>query len=219
MLLTHGFAERIGLPAGKQAQGAGLKHHLLLVNRHPVSIFQEWLHHGVVVFNGFLSVLAADKGRDVFHRSRAVEGVHGNEVLEAVGLQGTEVLFHPGGFKLEKPCRLSPGKELEGLRVVQGDFIGIEGEVLGFLDVFQASLDDGKGAQSQKVHFNQADGFHEMPVILGGHQALAFCRHDGNVVCQWVAADEDAAGMYAGLAHGTFEGFGKLDGFGNQWIG
>ena len=58
-----------------------------------------------------------------------------------------------------------------------------------------------------------------MPVILGGHQALAFCRHDGNVVCQRVAADEDAAGMYAGLAHGTFEGFGKLDGFGNQWIG
>ena len=146
LLLTHGFAERIGLPAGKQAQGAGLKHHLLLVNRHPVSIFQERLHHGVVVFNGFLSVLAADKGRDVFHRSRAVEGVHGNEVLEAVGLQGTEVLFHPGGFKLEKPCRFSPGKELEGLRVVQGDFVGIEGEVLGFLDVFQASLDDGKGA-------------------------------------------------------------------------
>ena len=86
--------------------------------------------------------------------------------------------------------------------------------MLGFLDIFQTGFDDGKRPQSQKVHFNQPDWFHEMSVVLRGHQAFSLGGHDGDVVGERIPANEDAAGVHAGLPNGAFQGFRKLNGFG-----
>ncbi len=86
LFLTHRLAQRVGHTAGKVPQCPRLEHHLLLVNGNPVSILQERLHHGMVVCDRLLAVLAPDERRDILHRSRTVQGVHRNEVLEAVGL-------------------------------------------------------------------------------------------------------------------------------------
>ncbi len=87
-----------------------------------------------------------DELRDVFHRSRTVEGIHGNQVLETVRLQCPQVFFHSGGLELEQACGVAPGEKFEGFFVVQGDFVFIQCDVFGFFDVFQACFYDGEGA-------------------------------------------------------------------------
>ena len=57
-----------------------------------------------------------------------------------------------------------------------------------------------------------------MPVVLGGHQAFPFGGHDRDMVGQRVPADQDTTGMYSRLADRTFQGFGKLDGLGDQGV-
>ena len=110
LFLTHGLAQRVRHASGEISQGAGLEHHLFLIYRDAVGVFQERFHHRVVVLDRFFAVLALDELRDVFHRPRTVQGVHGNQIFEAVGLQGTQVLFHTGRLELEQPCGFAPGE-------------------------------------------------------------------------------------------------------------
>ncbi len=51
-----------------------------------------------------------------------------------------------------------------------------------------------------------------MPVVLGGHQTLPLSRHNGDMVRQRVAADEDTAGMDPRLPDGALQRLRKLDG-------
>ena len=46
-------------------------------------------------------MLTIDKIGDIIHRSRTVEGVHGNQIFECRRLQFTQILLHTGRFKLE----------------------------------------------------------------------------------------------------------------------
>ena len=69
--------------------------------------------------DGLLAVLAVDVGRDVVHRAGAVERHHGDDVLEAVGLQPLEALAHARAFQLEHADRVGLGQQLVGLAVVE----------------------------------------------------------------------------------------------------
>ena len=55
-----------------------------------------------------MAMFPVDKAWNIFHGSGPVEGIHGNEILKAVGLQILQVFFHARGLELEKPGRLSP---------------------------------------------------------------------------------------------------------------
>ena len=145
LLFTHSFTEGIRLSPGEQSQGPGLEHHLFLVDGNAVSVFQVGLHHRMVVFNGFFAVFAPDEGRDILHRPRTIQGVHGYQVLETVGLEGAEVFFHSGRLELEQPGGISAGEKLEGFFVVQGNFVFIQDDVFRFFDIVETSLDDREG--------------------------------------------------------------------------
>ena len=94
LLLTHRLTEGIRLASGEACQLAGKEHHLLLIHRDAVGILEVFLHAGDIVGDGLLAVLAGDEVGDVIHRSRTVEGVHGDEVLENRRLQLAEILLH-----------------------------------------------------------------------------------------------------------------------------
>ena len=60
---------------------------MLLIDRDAIGILEVGLHHGMVVNDLFTPVFPVDVGRDVFHRPRTVEGIHGDKIFEAVGLK------------------------------------------------------------------------------------------------------------------------------------
>lgn len=141
LLFTHSFTEGIRLAPGEQSQGPGLEHYLFLVDGNAVSVFQVGLHHRMVVFNGFFAVFAPDEGRDILHRPRTIQGVHGYQVLETVGLEGAEVFFHSGRLELEQPGGISAGEKLEGFFVVQGNFVFIQDDMFRIFCIVETSLE------------------------------------------------------------------------------
>ena len=146
--LTHRFTQSITLASREVSQEAREKHDLLLIDRNAIRIFQVALHHRDVVLDFFLPMLAADERRDVIHRPRPVEGIHGNQIFELRRLQFTEILLHPGGFKLECPRSLPFAIELVGRRVFQAYVVDVYRFARCLADILDRFLDDGQGLQT-----------------------------------------------------------------------
>ena len=96
LLLAHRLAKLVGLAFGETGQLLREQHHLLLIDRDAVGVFQILLHLGGIVGDGLETLLAVDEIGDVVHRARAVERVHCDQVFEALGLQLLEPLLHTG---------------------------------------------------------------------------------------------------------------------------
>ena len=217
LLLAHGLAELVGLAFGEAGQSLGQQHHLLLVHGDAVGILQELLHLRKVVLDGLFAQLAGHEIRDVIHRPGPVEGVHGDEVLEAGGTQLLEPGFHAFRFELEHGSSVSTAVEFIGGLVVDGDgFYVYVFPVVG-LDQVQAVVDDLKGDQAQEVHLEHAHILYIMAVVLGGAHIqarfLIFGQADGQVVRKVSPADDGGAGMHAHLAHTAFQGLGIFQHF------
>ena len=86
-LLTHSFTQGIALASGEVGQQAREEHHLLLIYGDTVGVLQVFLHDRDVILDGLPALFAVNEVWDVVHRSRPVEGIHGDEVLERGGLQ------------------------------------------------------------------------------------------------------------------------------------
>ena len=46
-------------------------------------------------------MLTVDEVRNIIHRTRTIEGIHGDQIFEGRRLQFAQVLLHSGRFKLE----------------------------------------------------------------------------------------------------------------------
>ena len=117
-LLTHGLAQSITLAAGEAGEQTREQHHLFLIDGNAVGILEIGLHLGDIVFDFFLTLLAGDKLGDIVHRTRAVEGVHGDEVLEHRRLKLAQIALHTRRLKLERTHRGTARVEVVGLGVV-----------------------------------------------------------------------------------------------------
>ena len=222
-LFSHGLTQGVALAAGKVGQQAREEHHLLLIDRDAIGILEVLLHDGDIVLNGLTAPLAVDEVGDVIHRSRAVEGVHGDEVLEGAGLQLAQVLLHTGRLELEGADGASLAVELVGGRVVNGDGIdinhlsGMEAHVLHRL------LDDGEGLEAQEVHLDESGIFNHAAFVLGDEHLLARLLVIGGAhgypVGDVVAADDGATGMHARAAHVALEHLGILHRVAHQGVG
>jgi len=165
-LLTHRLTQGIRLASGEAGKLTGKKHHLLLIDRNAVGILQILLHTRDIVGNLLLAVLAGNKVRDVIHRSRTVEGVHGDEVLEHRRLQLTEILLHTRRLELEGSDGLTALIELIGQFVIDRDGIEVNDIARSLLDNLACLLHLGEGLQAQEVHLNQTGGLDDMAVVL-----------------------------------------------------
>ena len=118
LLLSHRLTQLVGLTLGEAGQLLGQQHDLLLVDRHAVGVVQVLLHVRQVVLDLAPAVLACNEVGDVVHRTRAVEGVHRNEVLEPRRLQLDEPFLHTLGLELEHAYRVAPREQRVGLGIV-----------------------------------------------------------------------------------------------------
>ena len=215
--LSHGLAELVGLAFGEARHLLGNPHHLLLVHGYAVGFLQEFAHDRQVEGDLFLAPFAGDEGGDVIHRPRTVEGVHSDEVLEALRVQALQPLLHAGRFKLEDAFGIAPRIEVVCGGIVNGNCLNINVYPVPFLDLRQALHDDGQGPQAQEVHLQHAHFFDvgtfvlRYPHLLPG--GLVGAGGDGDVVGQVAAADDHRTGVDACLAdaalqfHGIFQHF------------
>ena len=67
---------------------------MLLIDGNAVGLLEVLLHARDVILNGFPTLLAIDELRDVIHGARTIEGVHGDQVFKAGGMQFDEVFLH-----------------------------------------------------------------------------------------------------------------------------
>ena len=118
-LLAHGAAQKIGTAQRVAGELLGDLHHLFLVDDDAVGLLQDRLEQRVQIARVLEPVLDVDVARDVVHRPRPIERVHGDDVLEAVGLQLAQGIAHAGRFQLEHALRLGPRQKLEGRRIVE----------------------------------------------------------------------------------------------------
>ena len=223
LLLTHGLTQGVRLTTGEVGQLAREEHHLLLVYGDTVGVLEVLLHTGNVVLNGLAAVLTVNEVGDVVHRTRTVQRVHGDEVLEGRGLQLAQVLLHTGRLELERTDGLAFAIELVGLGVINGYGVNVDIDAKALLDVGHGLLDDGEGLQSQEVHLDEARVLNHATLVLCYEQffacLLVFGGAHGYPVGDVVAADDGSAGMYACAAHITFEHLGILDGVAQDGVG
>ncbi len=81
---------------------------------------------GISYLIGSSSVLTGNERGDIVHRTRTVESIHGDEVLEDGRLQLTEILLHTGRLKLEGSNGLSTLIKLIGQFIIDGQRIKID---------------------------------------------------------------------------------------------
>ena len=121
LLFPHRFAKHVGLAARELPELAGKQHDLFLINRDPVSVFEIALHQRMVIHDRFLAVFAANKLRNVFHRTRTIQRIHGDEILETIRTEQAQIFFHAAGFELKKPRRFAAREHAERRFIVERD--------------------------------------------------------------------------------------------------
>ena len=126
LLLSHRFAQRITFSTREVCQLTREQHHLLLIDRNTVRIFQVFLHTRNVVFDFLLSVFSGNEVWNLLHRAWTIERIHRNQVFENCWFQFPQVLLHTSRFKLERTYGLTPLIQLEGQLIVDRYIVQID---------------------------------------------------------------------------------------------
>ena len=221
--LTHRLTQGIGLTTGEVRQQTRQKHDLLLVDRNAVGILQILLHDGDVILDGLASPLTVDEVGDIIHRTRTVEGIHGNQILESARLQLAQILLHTGRFKLERTDGAAVAIEFIGSRVRNGYLVDVEFQAAVQTYIGNGFLNDGQGFQSEEVHLDKSRIFDDGTFVLGNEHLLArlliIRRADGYPIRDVVTTNNSTAGMHTRTAHITFQHLGVFHRIAHQGIG
>ena len=216
LLFAHGLSKAVGLTFRKAGELLAQQHHLLLVHRDAVGLFEVLLARVQIVGDRLTAVLAGHKVRDVFHRTRTVQGVHGDQILKHRGLQRLQVLLHAGRFVLEDADGVAALEQLVRLGVVQGERVWVEVQAVPKLDVLHGILDDREGFQPQEIHLQQPGILGHRVVELGARHGAVLGRGHRHEVGDVVGRDDDATGVDAGVPHAAFQDAGGLKGLALQ---
>ena len=224
LLLTHCLAQRITLATGEVSQLTAQQHHLLLIDCDAVSVLQVFLHDGNIVGNGLVAMLTTDERRNVLHRTRTIERVHSDEILENGRLEVAQVFLHSGRLKLERADGAALLVERVGLRVVDGNVVEVDVDAQRLLHVGAGFLQLRQSFQAKEVHLDEACRLDDVAVILCavGLRVLevgVIGRRDGHPVADRVAADDEATGMDAGAAHRSLQHLRNFNGVGLRGVG
>ena len=217
-LLAHGAAQQIGFAQRIAGQLAGDLHDLLLIDDHPIGFAQYGLQPGIEIFNLLAAKLAVDIGGDIVHGTGAVERDHGNNVLEAVGLQLPQIIPHAGAFELEHPDGGPAGQQLIGGGIIEA----VPGKIqlsAPFPYILDGLLDDGQGLEAQKVELDQPGGLHPFHVELGDRQIGAGIAIERDQLIKRAVADHHPGGMGGGVAVKPFELLGNGQQFPHHRLG
>ena len=154
-------------------------------------------------------MFALDELRNIVHRSRTIERVHGNEVTHDGWLELLHVLAHTCRLKLEDTYGSSLLEEFVGLCIVFWHVVNIHIYAVAQFDILEALFDDSQRLESEEVHLDKTDVLHYVTVILGDEDALlAILVLYGTQWCifgQVIRTDDDTTGVDTHLAHGVLQ--------------
>ena len=146
-----------------------------------------------------LPMLAGNVARDVVHRAGPVECDHGDDILEAVGLQLAQDVAHARTFQLEDAGRIAAAQHLVGLGIVERNVEEIELDAPALQD-FPRLLQHRQRLQAEEIELHQPGGLDIFHVELRrrhGRAGIAVERHQ---LFQRPVADDDAGGVGRGVA-------------------
>lgn len=171
VLLAHGAAEEVGAAEGVSGEELGGVLDLLLIDHDAVGVSADLFEQRVLVHGFFSAFFDLDHLIDELHGAGAVEGEEVDDVVDFLDLVFAAGFDHSAGFELEHAHGLAAVEDVEGLLVVEGDFLDAEAADFG-ADVVDGFLDDGEVFQPEEVHFEESDLGDGTHVILGDDFAL-----------------------------------------------
>ena len=161
--------------------------------------------------HGHLPVLALDEF--VHHagaqRAGAVQGQHGDDVLEARGLEHAQVLAHARAFHLEDAVGVAAGVKVVGGGVGEGQVVQVGRRPALQGDVVQGVLDEGHGLEAQEVELHQTGFFGHGAVELG-HEFAAFAGVEGQELVHGPGRDHQTGGVGGGMARQALQTAGRI---------
>ena len=201
LFLAHGAAQEVALAQRIVADDPGRAHDLFLVHDDAVRGLERLLQAEVRVADLDLAVLALDELVDHARTqgAGAVQREHGDDVLEAGGLEHAQVLAHAAALHLEDAVGVAAAENLVGLGIGQGQRVQVRGLFALAPDDVQGVLHHGHGAQAQEVELDQADLLDQLHVVLGDYFAL-FPPVQRQVVQHGPVGDDDARRVGRGVA-------------------
>ena len=208
ILLAHCAPQQVRPAQGVAADDLGNLHHLFLVDDHAVGWGEAGLQVRMEIVDGLLALLAQD---EIVHhagtqRPWPVQREHGDDVLEAVGLELGQQLLHALRFKLEHRRGIGLLQHLVGRRIVE--MLGVQGLIearVELFDVLEGELDDGQVAQAEKVELDQADRLHVVLVELADRVVRIRREIQRAKIGQLAGRDQHAAGVHTDVARQPFE--------------
>ena len=118
LFLAHGAADDVRSAEAVACELAEYLHDLLLINDATVGHVEDAFEARMLVADVRWVVPAVDIGRDAVHRSRTVQRKHSDQILNAVGFELSQDVFHSLAFKLEHALGASARDHSENLLVV-----------------------------------------------------------------------------------------------------
>ena len=218
LLLADGLDERVCVAQRDVAQPVANTHNLLLIYHNSVGLLED-LGHDRVGQGPFGAVLAVDVVRDQGHRAGAVEGVGGDQVLDAVRLHLHQQVLHAAGFELEHALGLAVDEDLEGLGLGDVELFQVELHAVVLLDQLAGPLQDAERLEAQEVHLQQAHLLDNRPFVLGDDVLGARGLVERHEVRQRLIGDDHAGGVHRGVAGQPFELAAHVDHLADQVVG
>ena len=165
-LLADRLNQPIRLPQRNIPQPVTNPHHLFLVDHNTEGLFQH-LTHDRMRHLPLGPVFSLDKVRDQRHRSRSIQRIGRDQILQSVRPQFHQQILHPAGFKLEHTLGPSGSEHLfEHPLIGNINALKINLFIVQHLDQIDRPPQHTQRFQPQKVHLQQTHFFNRRPFKL-----------------------------------------------------
>ncbi len=221
LLLADRLDAGVGVGQLDPAQAVQDPHHLLLVDHHAVGLFQDLLHHRMLVLGRLAAVLDLDVVVDhaAFERPGAIEGVGGDDVAEVVGLHPLQEVADAAAFQLEHALGLAAAQQIVRRLIVEREGVGIDLLAGGLLDQPHDLGEDRQVAQAEEVHLQQPGLLDVGHRPLGDDFLLALHVLQGEVLDQRPIGDHHGRGVGADVAGQALDLLGQVQQLADLGVG
>ena len=141
-------------------------HNLLLIDRVPVSFFQDGLQLFMRVFDRFAPMHPVDIFRNAVHRAWAEKRDHGNQMLQFSRLHLHNPAGHPIAFQLEHAHRVPFADITVDFGVIRRNVFKVQFSAVAQFNKLAGFRHQGERDEPQKVHFQEPQVVNPVHIVL-----------------------------------------------------
>ena len=151
---------------------------MLLVHGNSIGLLEFAFHRIEIVGNLLSTVFTVNELWDVFQRTRAIQGVHGDEISKFRRLELFQILLHTCTLVLENTDSFTALEKLIGLGIVQWEAIWVQFYPVTLLHQSARFLNNGQRTKSQEIHLEQTGIlYHRVVKLRTPHLAILGTRY------------------------------------------